>query len=104
MKVGYEKKNSGPGVNCLSVVVFFFVAPFLYVYVVTFYHSYLIIIIILIIIVIIVMHITSTFVCDMICLSTERILEILTFRKRMIPRWWQPPLFSLIATQKPVLE
>jgi hypothetical protein len=79
-------------VKCQSVVVFV-VVPFLYAYVVTFYRSYLIMITILIIIVIIIMYITSAFVCGMIYLTTERILERLTFRKRMIWRWWQSPLF-----------
>jgi hypothetical protein len=64
MRVGYIKKNSRPGVNCLSVVV----VSFLYAYVITSYRSYLIVITILIIIIIIIiaMYLTSTFVCDMI--------------------------------------
>jgi len=61
-RVGYAKKNSRPGVNCLSVIV-----SFLNACVITSYRSYLMVIIILIIIIIIIaMYITSTFVFDVI--------------------------------------
>jgi len=53
MRVGCIKKNSRPGMNCLSVAVFV-VVSFLYAYVITSYRSYLIVITILIIIIIII--------------------------------------------------